>query len=468
MAKIPIVAIIGRPNVGKSTLFNRMAGRRTAIVSEIPGTTRDHITLRIDEEDLTYLLMDTGGLGGGSSDEDFEDDVQSQSILALAHADLILFVVNGKEELTASDYTVVDLLRKERRRHVPVFLVVAKCDDAEKHEEAMPRFYELGMADQVFPISAMHNTGIEELREGIIASLKKQHFEDKRGNEGPKKVQEGPEKVDEPDFSIPRVAIVGRPNVGKSSLVNALMSDEQRKVSPRLTSPIPGTTRDSTETIIRREGKEIAFVDTAGLRKQSRVEEDLEAYAVLRAIQSIADADVTVLVLDCTQQISKQDKHIAGLAIEEGKGLILLGNKADLLDAEGRERVRAHIQSSFPFCRWAPLLLTSAETRENLPHLFGLITAVSENRRRRIATPLINRLFEEIVAGNQTATGGRLPFKYVTQVDTAPPTFALFLRDPRRLGVSTLRFLENRLREHYSFDGTPVRWLKKGGERSER
>ncbi len=449
MAKIPIVAIIGRPNVGKSTLFNRMAGRRTAIVSEIPGTTRDHISLRIDEEDLTYLLMDTGGLGGGSADEDFEDNVHSQSILALAHADLILFVVNGKEELTASDYTVVDLLRKERRRHVPVFLVVAKCDDTEKHEEAMPRFYELGMADQVFPISAMHNTGIEELREGILQALRKQHFERK-----------APDPSSQ-DSEIPRVAIVGRPNVGKSSLVNALMSDEQRKMSPRLTSPVPGTTRDSTETIIRREGKEIAFVDTAGLRKQSRVEEDLEAYAVLRAIQSIADADVTVLVLDCTQQISKQDKHIAGLAIEEGKGLILLGNKADLLDAEGRERVRAHIQSSFPFCRWAPLLLTSAETRENLPHLFGLITAVSENRRRRIATPVINRLFEEIVAGNQTATGGRLPFKYVTQVDTAPPTFALFLRDPRRLGVSTLRFLENRLREHYSFDGTPVRWVKK-------
>ena len=459
MAKLPVVAIIGRPNVGKSTFFNRLVGRRQAIVSEVAGTTRDQIMTQIEADGMRYLLVDTGGMGGGSLDSDFEDDVEGQSLLALEHADLILFVVNGREELTGSDYAVAEVLRKKRKRHVPVFLVIAKCDDAEKMDEALPRYYELGIAESVFPISAAHGLGIDDLQDAIVERLRKMHFGETRG-EGEGKGEEG-----NSDSGPPRIAIVGRPNVGKSSIVNALMSEEQRKSAPRLISPFPGTTRDSTDTVIRFKGKDYVFIDTAGLRKQARVERGLELFSVLRTLQAMAEADVTVLVLDATQEIGKQDKHIAGLAIEQGTGLVLVVNKVDLLSTEEKELLRSRLARAFLFCRWAPILFTSAKTREELPHLFELIHAVSENRVRRITTSMVNRLFQDLSEKNQTMAGGKLPFKYVTQVDVSPPTFAIFLKDPRRLHVSSLRFIEKKLREVFPFEGTPVRWVKKGGIR---
>ncbi len=452
MAKLPVVAIIGRPNVGKSTFFNRLVGRRQAIVSEIPGTTRDQIMTQVEADGMRYLLVDTGGMGGGSLDSDFEDDVEGQSLLALEHADLILFTVNGREELTGSDYAVADILRKKRKRHVPVFLVIAKCDDAEKMDEALPRYYELGIAESIFPISAAHGLGVSDVQDAITTRLQKMHF----GTQRPGTALAS---------AVPRIAIVGRPNVGKSAIVNALMSEEQRKTAPRLMSPIPGTTRDSTDTVIRFKGKDYVFIDTAGLRKQARVERGLELFSVLRTLQAMAEADVTVLVLDATQEIGKQDKHIAGLAIEQGTGLILVVNKIDLLNAAEKESFRARVGRAFLFCRWAPILFTSAKTREELPHLFELIHAVSENRIRRITTSMVNRLFQDLSEKNQTMAGGKLPFKYVTQVDVSPPTFAIFLRDPRSLHVSSLRFIEKKLREIFPFEGTPVRWVKKGGTR---
>jgi GTP-binding protein len=457
MPKLPVVAIIGRPNVGKSTLFNRLVGRRQAIVSDIPGTTRDQIMAQVEAADMQYLLIDTGGMGGGSLDKDFEDNVEAQSLLALEHADLILFAVNGREELTGSDFAVVDILRKKRKKHVPVLLVIAKCDDSEKVDEALPRFYELGIADGVFPISAAHNVGIDPLQEEICSRLRKMHFGQGKG------VGEGGDRKEESE--PPRIAIVGRPNVGKSSLVNALMSDKQRDAAPRLISPIPGTTRDSTDTVIRFQEKEYVFIDTAGLRKQARVEKGLELFAVLRTLQAMSEADVAVLVIDATEEIGKQDKHIAGLAIEEGKGLILLVNKMDLLTADEKKKFPLRIARAFPFCRWAPVLFTSAKTREDLPHLFELIHAVSENRTRRMSTSMVNRLFQDLSEKYQSIGGGKFPFKYVTQVDVSPPTFALFLKDPRRLHTSSLRFIEKKLREVLPFEGTPVRWVKKGASK---
>src|SRR3989344_1648342 len=245
--------------------------------------------------------------------------------------------------------------------------------------------------------------------------------------------------------AAPRIAIVGRPNVGKSSIVNALMSAEQRSTAPRLISPVPGTTRDATDTVIRSHGKEYVFIDTAGLRKQARVERGLELFSVLRTLQALESADVTILVLDAT----------------EGTGLILVVNKMDMLDTEAKEKLRKHVAHSFAFCRWAPVLFTSAKTRDELPHLFTLIQAVSDNRGRRITTNVLNRLFQDLSQKHQSVSGGKIPFKNVTQGSVYPPTFAIFIKDPRRLHFSALRFMERKLRELYPFDGTPVRWLKK-------
>jgi len=449
MAKLPVVAIIGRPNTGKSTLFNRLVGRRRAIVSETPGTTRDPVASHVEGKEVDYLLMDTGGMGGGTEDADFEDDVESQSLLAMEHADLILFVVNGREELTAADYEVVSALRKKRRSHVLIFLVITKCDDIHKMEEMIPRFYELGISDRILAVSAMHALGMDELENGVEEVLKEMHFG--------KKVKE--------ESEMPSIAIVGRPNVGKSSIINALMSDEERKVNARLTGDKPGTTRDTTDTVVKSHGKEYLFLDTAGLKKKRGVI-NIEAFAALRTLSAIESADVTVLVLDAMQEIGRQDKRIASIAIERGTGLIILVNKIDLLDGEKKKQFNMEIKDAFAFCSWAPVLLTSAETRENLPKLFELISLVCENRERRITTPAINRWFNDTAASHQPAgIGGKSAnTKYITQVETAPPTFALFLNDPSRLHFSSLRFMENRLREFFAFEGTPVRWVKRGKE----
>jgi GTP-binding protein len=452
MAKLPTVAIIGRPNTGKSTLFNRLVGRRRAIVSETPGTTRDPIASRMQGEKLDYLLMDTGGMGGGTEDADFEDDVHAQSLLALEFADLILFIVNSREDLTSADHKIVDALRKKRRSHVSVFLVISKCDDVHKVEELLPQFYDLGIADQTFPVSAFHGIGMDELEEGIEERLIEMHFGDD---------EEGVEEDDD----IPRVAFVGKPNVGKSSLLNALMSPEEKKTKARLVSDVPGTTRDTTDTVIKSHGKDYLFLDTAGMKKK-RADEEIEAFAALRTLQTIEGADITVLVIDATEEISRQDKRIANLTIERGAGLILLVNKTDLLSEEQMQKFNTDLQGAFAFCRWAPVLYTSAETREHLPKLFELITMVCENRQRRIATPVINRWFQDITAKYQPkGIGGKtVKTKYVTQVEIAPPTFALFLKDPKRFHFSSLRFMENKLRESYALEGTPVRWVKKGKE----
>jgi GTPase len=446
MAKLPTVAIIGRPNTGKSTLFNRIVGKRRAIVSDVAGTTRDHVVYRVENEKLDYLLLDTGGIGGGSTDKDFEDDVSAQSRIALESADLIIFTVDGREDLTASDYAVIDILRKRKKRHVPVILVPTKCDNFDDAELRMHEYLALGITEHILPISAVHRIGTDELEETIVAALQKLHF-----------MKE--EKVQSTENETPRVAIIGKPNVGKSSIVNALMSEPQRALSSRIVSDIPGTTRDSSDSIIKFDDREYLFVDTAGLRRKSRVDEDLETISAIKSIQAVEDSDITVLVLDAHDVVSQQDKRIAALAIEEGKGLIMLLNKADLLTPDEKKEKEEEVRIAFRFCRFAPMLFCSAETRDGLLKLFPLLDTVHRNLHRSIPMKDLRRWYDSIV---QAVPSQQLnKSKYITQAEGTPPTFVVFVKDPKKVDVSQLRFLDNNMRSTFSFEGAPIRWITK-------
>ncbi|MFH1670554.1 MAG: ribosome biogenesis GTPase Der [Patescibacteria group bacterium] len=448
MPNLPTVAIIGRPNTGKSTLFNRLVGRRKAIVSDIPGTTRDHIAARVETSEVDYLLVDTGGMGGGTNDEDFEDDVHAQSLLAIQNADVILFTINAQEELTASDFEIVDALRKKRKGHVPVLLVLTKCDNPEKVDEILPHYYELGIADLILPVSAIHMLGLEELQDEIIEKLTKLHFH-----------KEEP-TGDINHQSTPRVAIIGKPNVGKSSIINAFMSEKQKEESPLLVSEVPGTTRDAVDTIIRYHDQEYLFIDTAGIKRRSQTDKKIETFAYFRSIQAVEEADIAVLVIDMTEPVSKQDKRIAQIAIEDGKGLIVLLNKADLLSIEERATALAEAKGALSFCTFAPFLTVSAQTRKDLLKVFELIEMVQQSRSRRIPTKELHEWFRDAVYGKPM--GSLSSSKHITQAEDIPPTFAIFVKNPKDVHVSQLRYLENNLRKTFGFDGTPIRWVTKG------
>ncbi len=445
MPKLPTVAIIGRPNTGKSTLFNRLVGRRKAIVSDIPGTTRDQIAHRIEGNDVDYLLLDTGGMGGGTEDKDLEKDVHQQSLLALENADLILFTLDSREELTASDREIVSILRKTKKQHVPVLIVITKCDDIEGVDLLLPQYYELGLDAEIIPVSAVHKSGVDNLKEGIDKALVKLKFT---------------KQPADTEDATPKVAIVGKPNVGKSSLVNAFMSEPQRKASPLLVSDIAGTTRDTTDTAIKYEGKEFIFMDTAGIKRRKYTEGDIEIHAYFRSVRAILMSDIVVLVLDANEPVSRQDKRIANLAVENGKGLIILLNKWDKVEKEKRKETTAAIEAALPFCRFAPILPCSAVTREGLLKIFDLIAMVHLNRNRRIATKDLRRWFQATVYGQPMQEIGKA--KHITQAEEVPPTFVLFVKNPKRVQVSQLRYLDNRLRETFGFEGTPLRWITKG------
>lgn len=444
MARLPLVAIIGRPNTGKSTLFNRMIGERKSIESEVAGTTRDHVAHRVETDDLEYLLVDTGGMGGGTDDEDFEKDVHGQSILAIENADVIIFTVNAREEFTKNDYEIASILRRRKRSHVPVILVPTKCDNEQMAEDAEAGCLELGLGDEVFPVSAFHGHGIDAVERTIVSHLTNAHF---------KKTKE------KGSDDIIKIAIVGKPNVGKSSLMNALMSDEQRKTSPRLVSDIPGTTRDSADTLIKHEGTPYLFIDTAGLKRNAKTEEGIEEYSMLRSVRAIEECDVALLLLDGDESVSKQDKRIADLVIESGKGLLVLVNKADLLDAEVKKEKLLEVRSQLLFARFAPILFGSAKTRDGILKIFQHLRGIAENRKRRIAIKDLRNWYLHCIQDQpmkSLQTG-----KHITQADELPPTFILFVRDPKKVTIAQLRFLENRLRETFGFEGTPIRFITK-------
>jgi GTP-binding protein len=452
MAKLPVVAIIGRPNTGKSTLFNRLIGKRMAIENPVAGTTRDHVAHRVTTDDVDFLLLDTGGMGGGTEDKDFEDDVHAQSLLALQAADAILFTVDGRTELLRSDHQIVELLRKKRRRHVPVILVVTKCDTPKLIAAAENEFHGLGVEDDMMLVSAAHGGGIAELRDKIAGYLRDLHFTKSTPVEAP--------------TDTPRIAIVGKPNVGKSSLINALMPDPQRELSPRLVSDIPGTTRDPTDVIIRYEGREFIVVDTAGLRRQARVEEEIEELSALRAYQAMEEADVVLLAIDGREPVSQQDKRIANAVIERGRALIILVNKIDLMKGEEREEKMAETRGEFLFCKYAPIIPCSAKTRENITKIFDLATVAHANRLRRFSTKDLHDFLDDVA--HKAPVGEMRKCKHITQATDPPPTFIVFVKNPKKVDISQLRYLENRFRERFGMEGVPIKWITKGPEAERR
>lgn len=445
MAKLPMVAIIGRPNTGKSTLFNRLVGRNKAIVSDIPGTTRDHVAHTIEHEELDYLLVDTGGMGGGTEDEDFEDDVHSQSILALEHADVIVFTVNSKEELTGSDFEIVNVLRKSKKQHVPVLIAVTKCDDAHLIDDLLPQYYSLGISDKIIPISATHKTGIDDLENAVIEELQSLHFEKIEARDEAEK--------------LPKIAIIGKPNVGKSSIVNAFMSEPQRKKAGLLVSDVAGTTRDATDTVITYHEKEYLLIDTAGIKRRKQTKKDIETFAYFRSIRALEECDVCVLVLDATEPLSKQEKRIAGMAVEAGKGLIILVNKIDVADKDQREEIGLYLKHELQFCKFAPVIYCSANTREGLVKIFDQIELVQKNRLRRISVKDLHNWFRDTVLSQPMAALAKS--KHITQAEEIPPTFIIFVKNPKQVQLSQLRHLENSIRRTFSFEGTPIRWITK-------
>ena len=465
MSRLPVVAIIGRPNTGKSTLFNALVGERRAIVSDTPGTTRDPVAMHVENEGIDYLLLDTGGIGGGSEDKSFENDVEKQSKLAIESADVILFTLNARDELTRSDLTIVDILRRNRKHHVPVIIVATKCDKPGTEETAVPLFEGLNISDDIIPTSAVHRQGIGTLEDAIAKHLTKLHFKKEKIPEQDSE----PATVNEVIGTPPRVAVIGKPNVGKSSLLNALMPDPMRKTTGRMVSPIPGTTRDSSDTTITSQGKEYVFVDTAGLRRKSRVHRDLEGIAVLQSIKAIQSSEVVLLMLDATESLSHQDKHIAGMACDEGKAIIIVLNKMDLLNAAQKKERIDEVRGALPFCAFAPLLGVSTVTREGLLKLFPLIDSVYRNRMRRIS---MKDLREWYLSAVRTVPAKMLATsKHITQAEDQPPTFVLFVKNPRSVQPSQLRALDNNLRRTFGFEGTPVRWITKrsvGKEKEDR
>ncbi|MDD5751389.1 MAG: ribosome biogenesis GTPase Der [Candidatus Peribacteraceae bacterium] len=450
MSQLPTVAIIGRPNTGKSTLFNRLVGERKAIVSEIPGTTRDTVAHRIETKPMDFLLLDTGGMGGGTQDKELEKDVHRQSLLALEHADLILLTIDSRTDLTSSDHEIVTILRKKSRRHVPVLLVLTKCDNPVATEETLPALHRLGIADQILPVSAAHNIGTEELVQSIIRHLKKLHF---------KKPKTSNQK---PATDIPRIAVIGKPNVGKSSLINALLPEADK---PLLVSDIPGTTRDRNDRMVCFQEQDYLFIDTAGLKRRSKTEEGIETFAMIRSIQALEECDIALLVISAEEPMSRQDLRLASLATDGGKGLIILLNKIDLLKGEERIQRTAQMERTLSFCRFATILPCSTVTRENLLKIFPLIETVQRNRTRHIPTSELNRWYRDTL--QEHAQRSISKSKHITQADEIPPTFVVFVHDPRRVKATDLRYLENRLRAVYDFAGTPVRFITKAtGQRT--
>jgi GTP-binding protein len=430
---LPVVAIVGRPNVGKSTIFNRIAGERIAIVEDKPGITRDRIYCRGEWNGRSFHLIDTGGLEFGGDDEMLEH-IRHQAELAIEEAHVILFLVDGQAGMTAADEEVARLLHRSNK---PVVVGVNKVDHP-SHREVIYDFYQMGFGD-VFPISALHGTGTGDLLDRIV-----ELFPD---------LEE--ETYDEDTI---RVCLIGRPNVGKSSLVNAILGEERVIVSP-----VAGTTRDAIDTPFERDGQKYVLIDTAGMRKKGRVYETTEKYSVLRALKAIERSDVVLVVLDGERGIAEQDKRIAGYAHEAGRASIFVVNKWDAVEKDDKtmDRFRREIRDEFHFMDYAPSLFVSAKTKRRVHTILPMVNEVAEQHAMRVSTSVLNEVLTDAVLTTPPPSdkGKRLRILYGTQVSVKPPTFVLFVNDPELAHFSYQRYLENRLREAFGFHGTPIRLL---------
>ena len=431
----PIVAVVGRPNVGKSTLFNALAGEKIAIVKDTPGITRDRIYTDVTWLDHAFTLIDTGGIEPDSSDI-ILSQMREQAQIAIDTADVILFIVDVKQGLVDSDMKVADMLRKSRK---PVLLIVNKVDDFNKFMLDTYEFYNLGIGDPI-PISAANRLGIGDMLDKVV-----DYFDgDKLGE-------------DEED-ERPKIAIVGKPNVGKSSLINKLIGENRVIVSD-----IAGTTRDAIDTPVKFNGKEYVFIDTAGLRRMNKVKEDLEHYMIIRTVSAVERADVVVLVIDANEGVTEQDAKIAGIAHERGKGFIVAVNKWDLVEKNDKTiyRFTEKIRSTLSFMPYAEMLFISAKTGQRIGKLYETIDAVIENCALRVATGVLNEIMSEAVAMQQPPSdkGKRLRLYYITQVSVKPPTFVIFVNDRELMHFSYTRYIENQIRNAFGFKGTPLKFI---------
>jgi GTP-binding protein len=432
MAK-PVAAIVGRPNVGKSTLFNKIAGRRISIVEDTPGVTRDRIYTEVEWLDKKFTLIDTGGI------EPYSEDVilvqmRRQAEIAIDMAQVIIFIVDGQEGITPADQEVATMLRKSKKK---IILVVNKID-APKYKDNVYEFFNLGLGEPI-GISAAQQLGLGDMLDEILAGFPES------------------EEDDYDEFTT-KVAIVGKPNVGKSSLINRIIGEERVIVSD-----IAGTTRDAIDTPFQFGEDKYVFIDTAGMRKRKKIFENIEHYSVVRALTAIERSDVCLILIDAEEGVTEQDTKIAGYVNEQGRAAIIVVNKWDLVDKDEKtmNRFIEDIRRDLPFMAYAPTIFISALTGQRVTKLFDLIKYVSNQHAMRISTGMVNDIINEAVLMNQPAISGgrRLKILYTTQVSVKPPTFALFVNDPEILHFSYQRYLENQLRKSFGFEGTPIKFL---------
>jgi len=437
MPRKPLVALVGRPNVGKSTLFNRLVGARLAIVEDMPGTTRDRLYADAEWQGRVFTVVDTGGLVLTPSDE-ITAQVRAQVQVALDEADVIVFLADIMDGLTHADMDIADILRRTQK---PVILAINKADNP-KREQGIHEFYALGLGEPL-PISALQGKGIGELLEAITHALPTLPAEE----------EVRPHAL--------HIALVGRTNVGKSSLLNRILGEERVIVSEQ-----PGTTRDAIDTFVRFHGQEIVMIDTAGIRRRGRIEGGVERYSVLRALKAIGRADVVLLLLDAVEGVTAQDAHIAGYIYEQAKSTIVLVNKWDLVekDSSTQSQYEAYIRRELKFMPFVPVLFVSALTGQRVSQILPLALRVNEQRQQRLSTEQINAILREATARHSPPSkyGKKLRFYYGTQVEINPPTFVFFVNDERLVHFSYERYLENQIRQYYKYEGSPLRLIFRG------
>ena len=443
----PIVALVGRPNVGKSTLFNRFVGERKAVTSEIPGTTRDRILKDAEWRGLIFTLVDTGGIevyepkGGrdtaplAEGSADFVPQIRAQALIAIEESDLVVMLVDAEQGITAADLEIAEILRRSAK---PVLIAANKADSEPRRVNAL-EFYGMKVGTEVYPISAIHGTGTGDLLDGIVEGL-----------------TNPPKEEDEPEDESLKIAIVGRPNVGKSSLLNRLLGAERAIVSP-----IAGTTRDAIDTHLTWEGLPITLIDTAGIRRRGSIEPGVEQFSVIRAHKSLERADVALLLIEGVEGVTAQDTHIAGMIKDANRSVVIIVNKWDIVDKDEHSMVEftKTVKDRFDFISYAPILFISAKTGQRIHTVLPTAARVQEERLIRVPTSKLNALVREAMLKHSPAshTGRKLKIKYASQVRVDPPTFLFHVNDPELVHFSYERYLENQIRAQYGFLGTPIR-----------
>ena len=437
----PIVAIVGRPNVGKSTLFNALAGENISIVKDTPGVTRDRIYADISWLNYNFTLIDTGGIEPDSGDV-ILSRMREQAQIAIETADVIIFLVDVRQGLVDADFQVADMLRRSQK---PVVLAVNKVDNYDKFLADTYEFYNLGLGDP-HPVSANSKLGFGDLLDEVVENC-------------------DPKALEEEEDERPKIAIIGKPNAGKSSIINKMLGEERVIVSD-----VAGTTRDAIDTVIQKNGKEYVFIDTAGLRRKNKIKEDLERYSVIRTVSAVERCDVAVLVIDATEGITEQDAKIAGIAHERGTGMIIAVNKWDLVEKDDKTiyKFTNKIREVLAYMSYAELIFISAKTGQRFPKIFDMLDAVIENHAMRVQTGVLNEILAEAVAMKQPPSdkGKRLKLYYMTQVSVKPPTFVVFINDRQLMHFSYTRYIENQIRNTFGFRGTPIHIIAR--ERKEK